>query len=647
MSAGVPGPRDPSLTPYVIAPERSAVSGQYQRIIVIQSAQSGKTDFALDLIGERLDQRPCPILYVGPTLRFLHEQFEPRLMELFDQAKTLSVKLVRGRRMSRTRKIVAGVSIRLGHAGSPTSLKSDPVGMVIVDEYVDMQKSVKAAGDPLTLAELRGESYPDFVTIVISTPSEGVIGIKTDEATGLEFWDAKPEEVICPQFKLFLEGTRRHFCWPCRHCHRYFVPRFKNLRWPKGATPFESLHQAWLECPRCGGKHHEADKAAMNAGALFVAPGQTISKAGVVEGDAPDSTSDSYWTSGLCAPFKSFGQRAEAFLRAKKSGDMEKVRAIVNGAFAELWAPGGGELPQVSEVRACCLPYKMGEAPDGIRRVTCGVDVQKDRLVVVTRGWGGRAESWLLHHFELWARNADGELSDTGRPEIWNDLAEYLEDPGLGRHRINLCVIDSGYRPGKRNAGAEHPVYDFCRRHQRHTRPAKGVDVLASPLVVRRIEVTPAGKLAPYSLQLLRVNTDYFKLFIHERIRWPKDQPGAWHLPENVSDEYISQLLSESRVHTASGRPKWIELGAQNHAFDCEALNAVGAYLMNTQRMVARGSPRPKTEPQDVAADRAIAQTPPQALKTESREPPVAARPPPLKLPRRVKRRSRSGWLGR
>ena len=86
--------------------------GGYRRVVAVTAAQSGKTDSMLDIIGARLDQRPAPILYVGPTKEFLTDQFEPRLMALLDEAETLADKVVRGRRMEKTLKHVAGVRLR-------------------------------------------------------------------------------------------------------------------------------------------------------------------------------------------------------------------------------------------------------------------------------------------------------------------------------------------------------------------------------------------------------------------------------------------------------------------------------------------------------------------------------------------------------
>ncbi len=49
-------------------------------MVAVTAAQTGKTDSMLDIIGARLDQRPAPIIYVGPTKEFLTDQFGPRLM---------------------------------------------------------------------------------------------------------------------------------------------------------------------------------------------------------------------------------------------------------------------------------------------------------------------------------------------------------------------------------------------------------------------------------------------------------------------------------------------------------------------------------------------------------------------------------------
>ena len=554
----------------------------YRRVVAVTSAQSGKTDSMLDIIGARLDQRPAPIIYVGPTREFLTDQFEPRLMALLDEADTLRNKVVRGRNMKKTLKWVAGVKIRLAHASSSTALKSDPAALALIDEYDEMMRNIQGQGDVLGLVEARGETYSDFTTAVTSTPSRGVVHTKIDKVSGLEFWEIAddPSLLESPIWSLWQEGTRHHWTWPCRHCNEYFVPRFKTLQWPKDASPAEAKRGAIVVCPNCGGTHTDEDKPWLNERGAMVAPGQKVAlieDRPVVTGEPADSSTLSFWTSGLCSPFVTFGQRAETYLTAVNSGDRNRIQTAINAGFGELFAPSGGDVIDAMEVAACKLPYRNGEVPDGVRVLTAGVDVQKNRLVYVVRGWGAHGTSWLVDHGELWGHTAEAE--------VWDRLDELLEYPFAGL-RVRMALIDSGFRPMKAEKGPEHIVYEFCRRHQRNTRPSKGYDTLSSgALTISHIEVAPDGAKAKYGLDLVRVNTDWCKLWVHERIRWPKDQPGAFFTPLDVSESYQFQLVSEARLRTAAGKAQWVAKSRENHFLDCEAMAYAAGYLLSVQRI--------------------------------------------------------------
>jgi phage terminase large subunit GpA-like protein len=558
---------------------RAAAAGTFRRIVAVTAAQSGKSECELDIIGHRLETRPAPIIYVGPTKQFVVEQFEPRLMRLLDEAPSLMRKVQRGKRMTKTRKVVAGVPVRLAHGGSSAALKSDPAAIALIDEYDEILNNVQGQGDPLGLVEARGDTYADFVSIVTSTPSMGAVDTEHDEANGLDLWKPAPaDEIESPIWKLWQQGTRHHFAWQCPHCRDWFVPRFKLLRWPDGASPSEARRTAYVLCPhaQCGGVMEERHKAALNAGGQYIAPGQTIDADGNVQGDPPETSTASFWVSGLCSPFVSFGQRAEAFLLATQSGDREKIQTVINAGFGELWAPGGGEAPEALEVARLRLPYKFRELPQGVRLLTAGIDVQRNRLVYVIRGWGARATSWLIEHGELWGL--------TDEPEVWSALSDLLEQP-IGRLRIRLALIDSGFRPNKVERGPEHVVYDFCRRHQRLCLPSKGYDTLRAPVILSKVEVARTGRALLFGLQLVRINTDWCKLWVHERIRWPSDQPGAFHLASDTSDDYCLQLVSEARIRKPSGRAVWVAQSRSNHYLDCEAMAYAAGYLLNVQRI--------------------------------------------------------------
>lgn len=562
-------------------PFERAFGGLHKRIVLVTGAQSGKTDAFLDIIGHRADQRPVPILYAGPNKDFNTDQFEPRLSDLFRQAPRLGAKLVGGidsKKQKKTLKRVAGITIRLAHAGSSTALKSDPAGLALVDEYDEMLANIRGQGDPLGLIEARGITYADFQTGIASTPSQGVVDIVTDEESGLELWSVTdPDDVASPIWRLWQEGTRHHWCWPCLHCGKYFVPRFKQLDWPKNSTPAQARRDASVGCPRCGGVHLEADKAELNRRGVYAAPGQTITAEGVVQGDAPETSTLSFWVSGLASPFISFGERAQAYLMALASGERDKVQTAINAGFGEVYTPGGADVPEWIEVLQHRLPYAARTMPAEALFLTCGVDVQANRLPYVIRAWGPGVASWLVDYGEIWG--------DTSELEVWHEL-DAVVDGEIEGVPIRLTFVDSGFRPGKKFSVPEHRVYDFARRHTRNVRASKGSSVaLVRPIVSSKIEIKGSGKASTFGIDLVRLSSDHWKSFVHERLRYPMDGRGAWFLHQDAGEDYARQIVSEARIRTPAGKVQWVQLARDNHFLDCEALASAAANLLGVQRL--------------------------------------------------------------
>lgn len=560
------------------------------------AAQGAKTETILDVIGERLDNRPAPIIYVGPSKEFVTDQFEPRLRGLFEQSKSLQSKIVGGldsKRQKKTLKRVNGTTLRLAHAGSSTALKSDPAAIALVDEYDEMLKNVNGQGDPLGLIEARGDTYADFTVGIVSTPSCGMIEIEHDEASGLDFWRAvDPEDIDdiqSPIWRLWQEGTRHHWCWQCAQCGEYFVPRFNLLEWPKNATPAQARREAFVRCPRNGCILEDRHKAQMNANGRHVAPGQVVDRGGNVTGEPAETSTLSFWVSGLASPFVTIGQRAETYLTALRSNESSKIQTATNSQFGELYIDGSGDVPPWEQIFDRRLGYKSGTVDNAVRYLTVGIDVQKDRLIYVVRGWGAFATSWLVKHGEI--------LGNTAETDVWARTDDFLETP-IDDHLIKLCYVDSGFRPGKPEGVPVNRVYEFCRRHRRFVFPTKGSSrPMLRPLIRAQVEVTQQGSAAKYGLELIRLDSDHWKSWVHERLRWPADQPGAWHLHHDVDESYCRQLVSEVRVLGANGKPQWIVRSRDNHYLDAEALAAAAGYQLNVQHL--RGSSGMSPPPSD------------------------------------------------
>lgn len=580
--------------------ERAVASRRYRRVVLCISAQTGKTDALLDIIGQRLDQKPVPILYVGPNRQFLLEQFEPRLMALLDEAPSLAGKVAKGKRATKSRKVVSGVPLRLAHAGSSTALKSDSVGLAVSDEVDELLANVKGQGDPVGLIEARGDAFPDFVHAVVSTPTRGAKETELDERSGLEFWKVLDgEDVDSTIWKLWQAGTRYHWTWRCPHCLQRFVPRFECLDF-KGkadlaASPSEARASAQIVCPRNGCLIGDDEREGMNATGLYLAPGQDVTDDDVVVGEPASSETMSFWVSGLCSPFRSLGDRAAAWLEAAQSGDADRVQTVINAGFGELYAPTAGVAPEWQEVEACALPYKSGgdDMPAGVRFLVGAVDVQRSKLVYVIRGFGVRQESWLIAFGEIWG--------DTRLDDVWLDLWETVIDRRYGDKPVSATFIDSGFRPNDPElaGGGLHKVYEFCRRHPRQVMATKGASTKPQrPVTVSQLDITPAGK-RPKSqfINFAKLDSDELKEWVHSRVRWPKDQPGGWHLPSDITEAYCREIVNEARMPRPAaieGGPnrgyQWIGRGAHDF-LDAEAMAFGCAKMIGLDRVVDRPPP--------------------------------------------------------
>ncbi|MBF0444627.1 MAG: phage terminase large subunit family protein [Magnetococcales bacterium] len=562
-----PGPWRSARTPYMIQIMRACSDPHYKRIIAVMGSQMGKSEGLFNVIGHRLDDDPAPVLFIAPNQKLAESVSNDRVMKMFKSVPSLWSKLAKGKQNKMTEKFIAGVRLGFGWAGSATELSSHPAGIVLVDERDRMGNDVDGEGDPVELAEARTSTFPDGKVIVTSTPTiEG----------GSPIW------------ALYEEGTRFQWAWPCPECGEYFSPRFELLTWPKDATPQQTLKEARIQCPVCDALIGDEHKTAMNARGVYVAPGQEITPQGEIIGDPPDSDTASFWVSGLCSPWRTFGQRAKSFLEATRSKEPGRIQAVINTGFGELYKMSG-EAPDWERVAELRGGYSSDEIPKGVQRITCGVDVQKNRLVYAVRGWGVNFESWLIRAGELWG--------ETEYSEVWNQLSALLQT-NWGKLQISLMLIDSGYRPGS----ARQPInqiYEFCRRNPRRAAPAKGHDTQDKPVKSAKIEIDSRGGIAKRGLQLWHIDSDYFKSWVHGRIEWPAGEPGAWHLSDDVTDDYCQQIVAEQRLVKASGKVTWIKTRKDNHFLDCEALNAAAATIrqVHTLRKVIEGSTR-KSKPQ-------------------------------------------------
>lgn len=578
VSSAIPGPRSYEITPYLKPFVRALAAGigKYSRVVFCCGSQMGKTEATLDVLGERFDTKATSSIYCGPTLDFISTMVEPRIQTMIDETPSLSAKLARGRRLRKNLKIIGGNPLRLAAASSAAGLVSTANSLAILDELDQCILNVDGRGSPLELIEARGYSFGAGAIVgITSTPTKGKVGSYKDENSGLRFWSVGDATAVqSPIWRLWQSGSMFHWAWPCPHCFEYFIPRFANLSWqsaanPHATTPAEARRTAHMVCDHCGGVITDDMKVGLNSRGRYAAPGQSITPDGEVIGPEPDNRTLSFWVSGLCSPFVSFGQRAEAYLSAVREHSQEKVMTVRNSSFGELFDSVGGDAPEWEQVASHRANYKRGESPQpGTLRIILTVDVQRQSIFLLARGYGidddGVQKSWLLEYGEI--------AGDTSQSEIWRGLFNFIHDGYCG-YLYDGIFIDSGFNPSGNDdetSDNRNIIYKFVRGFRNGVFATKGA---SHPFTDGR--TYKVGNAS--GVRMLIFDPNFYKSTVHDAIR---SNDGSWLLPNDADADLMKQYLSEAPVRRPSGKIEWVPHSRQNHYLDLEAMNAVGyAYI--------------------------------------------------------------------
>jgi len=512
-----------------------------REIVVMKSAQVGWTEILGNCVGYYIDRDASPILMIQPTLEMAETWSKDRLAPMIRDTPALRGKIqdARSRDSGNTllHKTFPGGHVTIAGANSPSGLASRPIRIVLCDEVDRYPASAGTEGDPISLARKRSTTFWNRKLLMGSTPT--VKGSSRIEAA-------------------FDASDQRYYMVPCPHCETFQRMRWDNVKWPQ-----DEPRAAYYACPECGGVIEDRHKMFMLSQGRWEATKQSDGVAG-------------FHINELYSPWVGFGDTAASFVDAKRSP--ETLQTWVNTALGETWVERG-DVPTHDRVMQMRAEYCSREVPDGSVVLTAGIDVQKDRLVYVVKSWGYGMASWLVEFGQMWG--------ETDKPDVWERLADVL-GTDYGGHQIRLALVDSGFRADA--------VYAFCRGNPLAL-PSKGHESLTQPVRMSRVDVTVRGVQIKNGVKLWHVDSGYFKQLVHSRIDWPQDQPGAWHLPSDISEDYARQVVAESKITLPSGKVVWKRHDRENHALDCEAYAAAAARILGVDRMRA---PRPAPEAVEV-----------------------------------------------
>ncbi len=338
-----------------------------ERVTLMKSARVGYTKCINAAIGYYMHQDPCPIMVVQPTVEdaqgYSKEEIAPMLRDVEVLAAIVREPTAKISESTILAKSFPGGTLTMVGANSGRGFRRVSRRIVIFDEVDGYPPSAGAEGDQIKLGIRRTEYYWNRKIIAGSTPL--VAGASRIEEM-FEAGDRRRYQVPCPScghrdILVFHEGDRGHF-----------------MAWPDGKP-----EQAHFVCRKNGCVIEDHQKRAMLEGGTWVA-----------EGDFRGHASFHIWAAYSLSPNAGWGQLAEEFIDAKRQGP-EKLKTFVNTALGETWHERG-EAPDWERLFLRREPYRIGSVPLGVRFLTAGVDVQKDRFVYEVVGWSETKESWSI-----------------------------------------------------------------------------------------------------------------------------------------------------------------------------------------------------------------------------------------------------------
>lgn len=510
-----------------------------ETVVVMSSAQVGKTEVISNVIGYHVHQDPSPILAVMPTLELAEAYSKDRLAPMVRDTAALAALIAdaRSRDSGNTllHKRFPGGHITLAGSNSPASLASRPVRLVLCDEVDRFPVSAGTEGDPVNLARKRATTFWNRKFILTSTPT--IKGASRIEAA-------------------FEASDQRRYHVPCPHCEALQPLAWKQLRWPQ-----DNPGAARYVCVECGAEIDHARKLWMLERGDWVA-------------EAPFRGTAGFHLSELYSPWRSWGQMAQDFLDAKRLP--ETLKTWINTALGEPWEEDG-EAVDDTGLLARREAYTLEEPPPGLRVVVAGVDVQADRLETTFVGAAGE-ELWVLGHLVLWGSPTEAL--------VWRDLDAALS-ARYGPYAVAGAAIDSGGHHTSQ-------VYAFARqRVARRVYAVKGVAGMGRPLASR------GSKVGREQARLFMVGVDTAKELLMGRLKVAEPGPGYIHFAGDLDEEWFAQLAAEKAVRrSVKGqlRIEWVKQRPRNEALDC-VVYALAALHIVAPRGVPKAAPAPAPAP--------------------------------------------------
>ncbi|EET4022410.1 phage terminase large subunit family protein [Escherichia coli] len=588
MGAGNSVPWDPLVAPYVIEPMNCLASREYDAVIFVGPARTGKTIGLIDgWVIYNVICDPADMLIIQMTEEKAREHSKKRLARTFRVSPEVVSRLSPNKNDNNVydRTFLAGNYLKIGWP-SVNIMSSSDYKCVALTDYDRFPEDIDGEGDAFSLASKRTTTFMSSgMTLVESSPGRDVKDVKWRRTSPHE---ATPTTGI---LSLYNRGDRRRWYWPCPHCGEYFQPcgdvvaGFRDI-----ADPVLASEAAYIQCPSCSGRIMPEQKRELNGRGVWLRDGESINADGSRYGDPRRSRIASFWMEGPAAAYQTLSQLVYKLLTAEQeyetTGSEETLKTVINTDWGLPYLPRASMEQRKSELlEQRAEPVPSSSVPDGVNFLVATVDVQAGRhrrFVVQVTGYGSRGERWIIDRYNITQSlrgDSDGEsqrIDPASYPEDWDVLLTDVfhkswplaSDPSQ-QMRLMAMAVDSGGEDG-----VTDNAYKFWRRCRRDGLGKriylfKGDSIRRAKLITRTFpdNTGRTGRRAQAAgdVPLWLLQTDALKDRVNNALWRDSPGPGYVHFPDWLGSWFYDELTYEER----SSDGKWSKPGrGANEAFD-------------------------------------------------------------------------------
>ncbi|HDD8998278.1 TPA: phage terminase large subunit family protein [Escherichia coli] len=588
MGAGNSVPWDPLVAPYVIEPMNCLASREYDAVIFVGPARTGKTIGLIDgWVIYNVICDPADMLIIQMTEEKAREHSKKRLARTFRVSPEVVSRLSPNKNDNNVydRTFLAGNYLKIGWP-SVNIMSSSDYKCVALTDYDRFPEDIDGEGDAFSLASKRTTTFMSSgMTLVESSPGRDVKDVKWRRTSPHE---APPTTGI---LSLYNRGDRRRWYWPCPHCGEYFQPcgdvvaGFRDI-----ADPVLASEAAYIQCPSCSGRIMPEQKRELNGRGVWLRDGESINADGSRYGDPRRSRIASFWMEGPAAAYQTLSQLVYKLLTAEQeyetTGSEETLKTVINTDWGLPYLPRASMEQRKSELlEQRAEPVPSRSVPDGVNFLVATVDVQAGRhrrFVVQVTGYGSRGERWIIDRYNITQSlrgDSDGEsqrIDPASYPEGWDVLLTDVfhkswplaSDPSQ-QMRLMAMAVDSGGEDG-----VTDNAYKFWRRCRRDGLGKriylfKGDSIRRAKLITRTFpdNTGRTGRRAQAAgdVPLWLLQTDALKDRVNNALWRDSPGPGYVHFPDWLGSWFYDELTYEER----SSDGKWSKPGrGANEAFD-------------------------------------------------------------------------------